>query len=282
MRLFRRRRHNTVAFVLSGGGNYGALQVGALQVLLEADIYPDLLVGTSAGALNVAFLATDPTPDGAQRLGEIWCSVHPGDIGTCGNLAALRRLLTNKISIYNAQPLAHFLESHIPPGVATFGDLKVRTYTVAARLPDGDMHTFGDSPADRLLDGMMASAAIAPFYPPWPCDGALYMDGGVLSKLPLMVAVERGATEIYALSIQDALGSLGKKLGMMEVTSRALSLVMDQQVEAEKILVRQRRIPLHVTSLDHNGVPFWNFDRAADLIARGRAAAEATITKREV
>jgi len=277
MRLFRRRRARAVAFVLSGGGNYGALQVGALQVLLEAGIRPDMLVGTSAGALNAAFLATDPTPAAAQRLGEIWCSVCPQDVGAHGNLVMLRRLLTNKISIYDSRRLAHFLEAHIPAGVVTFGDLEVRAYAVAVRLPEGALRVFGDVSTDRLLDGMMASSAIAPFYPPWPCDGALYVDGGVLSKLPLMVAVERGATEIYALDVQDALGSLGESPGMIEVTGQTISLMLAQQVEAEEALVRRRRIPLHTISLDHGGLPFWDFDHAADLIVRGRAAAEAAL-----
>jgi NTE family protein len=46
-----------LAFVLGGGGARGALQVGALRALFEADIYPDMLVGTSAGGVNSAFLA---------------------------------------------------------------------------------------------------------------------------------------------------------------------------------------------------------------------------------
>lgn len=279
MRLFR-QRPRTVAFVLSGGGNYGALQAGALQVLLEADIHPDLLVGTSAGALNAVFMATDPTSEATQRLGEIWCSVRPDDVGTHGTLGALRRLLTNKMSMYDSQRLAHFLESHIPPGVATFSDLKARAYAVAVRLPDGTLRVFGDDPADRLLDGMMASSAITPFYPPWSCDGAPYVDGGVLSKLPLVIATERGATEIYALDVQDALGSLGEKPGMMEVASQALSLMVAQQVETEEALVRRRRILLHIIPLNHGGLPFWDFDHAADLIMRGRAAAERALVKR--
>lgn len=131
--LFRRWRKQTVAFVLSGGGNYGALQAGALEVLLEEGIRPDLLVGTSAGALNAAFLAADPTPERARRLGEIWCSVQPEHTGTRGGLVTLRRLLTNKMSMYDSQPLARLLEARLPPGVATFGDLKVPHYTVAVR-----------------------------------------------------------------------------------------------------------------------------------------------------
>jgi predicted acylesterase/phospholipase RssA len=62
-------------FVLSGGGNYGPLQVGALQVLMERSLRPDLLVGNSAGALNAASLVTDPTPRGVKRLADLWRSI---------------------------------------------------------------------------------------------------------------------------------------------------------------------------------------------------------------
>ena len=57
-----------IAFVLSGGGNRGALQGGALKALLERGISPDLIVGTSVGALNGVTLAADPTVAGARQL----------------------------------------------------------------------------------------------------------------------------------------------------------------------------------------------------------------------
>lgn len=62
----------TTAFVLSGGGSLGSVQVGMLQALLQHGVHPDLVVGTSVGALNVAWLAGDATVQGAQELGEVW------------------------------------------------------------------------------------------------------------------------------------------------------------------------------------------------------------------
>ena len=72
------------AYVLSGGGNYGAMQVGALEVLLAHGPRPQMLVGTSAGALNAAYLATDPTLEGARRLGDAWRGVRLGHVGSRG------------------------------------------------------------------------------------------------------------------------------------------------------------------------------------------------------
>src|ERR1700760_1085285 len=65
----------TTAFVLGGGGVLGAHEVGMLRALNEAQIRPDLVAGTSVGAINGAFVAADP--DGAaDRLGELWAEAH--------------------------------------------------------------------------------------------------------------------------------------------------------------------------------------------------------------
>ena len=67
----RLRRRGTVAFVLSGGGNLGAIQVGMLRALVERGIRADLVLGCSVGALNGAAYAADPTPEGIQRLEDL-------------------------------------------------------------------------------------------------------------------------------------------------------------------------------------------------------------------
>lgn len=68
------------AVVCSGGASRGAAQAGALQVLLEAGVVPDLLVGTSVGAINASFLAADPSPERARCLIEIWQELRTRDV----------------------------------------------------------------------------------------------------------------------------------------------------------------------------------------------------------
>ncbi|MGO9784676.1 MAG: patatin-like phospholipase family protein, partial [Streptosporangiaceae bacterium] len=65
----------TTAFVLGGGGVLGAHEVGMLQALAEAGIRPDIVVGTSVGAINGAFVAADPV-GAAGRLSELWKGAH--------------------------------------------------------------------------------------------------------------------------------------------------------------------------------------------------------------
>ena len=70
---------STTAFVLAGGASLGAIQVGMLEALYERGITPDLIVGTSAGAINGAFIATRPqTVQTAQELGQVWRSLRRG------------------------------------------------------------------------------------------------------------------------------------------------------------------------------------------------------------
>jgi NTE family protein len=106
----------STAFVLSGGASLGAIQVGMLEALYEREISPDLIVGTSAGALNGAFIASrPPTVETARQLGGIWRGlsrsqvfpVNPltgflGFVGTRSHLApqrGLRRLIQRHISV---------------------------------------------------------------------------------------------------------------------------------------------------------------------------------------
>ncbi len=79
------RRHGnslcmTTAWVLRGGASFGAAQVGMARALIEAGHHPDLLYGTSAGALNAAWLAADPTLEGIASLARLWTSVRRRDV----------------------------------------------------------------------------------------------------------------------------------------------------------------------------------------------------------
>jgi NTE family protein len=67
--------------VLSGGASLGAVQVGMLEALFERGVEPDLIVGSSVGAINGAFIASrEPTVETAQALGEVWRGIHRGTI----------------------------------------------------------------------------------------------------------------------------------------------------------------------------------------------------------
>lgn len=159
----------------------------------------------------------------------------------------------------------------------TFGDLALPAYIVPVRLSDGGLRVFGDDPADRLVDSMMTSCAGVPFYAPWRCNSARYVDGGLLSSLPLVAAAERGASEIYALDVQVPIGGADGSLGMMELTGQAIGLILAQQLEPERELVDQAGVSLHTVSLDQRDMALWDFAHAEHPIAHGREVAETVL-----
>ncbi|NTU64527.1 MAG: hypothetical protein HGB05_14290 [Chloroflexi bacterium] len=266
------------AFVLSGGANYGAQQVGALEVLLENSIQPDMVMGVSAGALNAAWVAMNPTLDGVQELARIWREDAAMSIPPVGPLTALLRLIGGKDSLLSNDSLLQFLRRW-PFAESVFGEFShPRLYTVAANYDTGVLRIFGDDPNDRLLDGLMTSTAMPPFYPPWEVDGVPYLDGGVISHLPLQAAIERGADEIFAL--RNGHGSMPTtaptQRNVFAVGAQAISLLVERQATLEiKAVQRDRSVRLHLINLHTDDDPgLWNFTRAAELIAAGRRIAE--------
>ena len=101
-----------VAFVLSGGANLGAAQAGMLEALLGAGIVPDLLVGTSVGAVNAAFMAAGPTPDRARDLSEVWRRLSAEEFFPLRAAQVTRAILTG--GLFSPEPLRRMLEREIP------------------------------------------------------------------------------------------------------------------------------------------------------------------------
>ena len=266
------------AFVLSGGANYGAQQVGALEVLFERGIRPDMVIGVSAGALNAAWLAAYPTLEGVQELSRIWREDAAAIAPPVGPLTALLRLVGGKDSLLSNDSLLQFIRRW-PFAEKSFGEFTdPRLYTVAARYDDGALRLFGDDPNDRILDGLMTSTAMPPFYPPWEVDGVLYLDGGVTSHLPLQAAVDRGADEIFAL--RNGHGFMPSpappQRNVLSVGGQAVALLVRRQAQLEIEAVRQNQsVRLHLIELYSTDDPgLWNYSRAAELIAAGRRLTE--------
>src|SRR3954449_845342 len=88
VRLLRKPTPGT-AFVLGGGGNLGAVQVGMLQALFEASIVPEVVIGCSVGALNAAGLAADPTLSGVRHMRDTWLGLDGDELFPAGRITGL-------------------------------------------------------------------------------------------------------------------------------------------------------------------------------------------------
>jgi NTE family protein len=269
------------ALVLSGAANFGTMQAGALESLLQRGYKPDMIVGTSAGALNAIFLAADPTPSGVEALKDLWRQAGPSTVGVPTTFSAVRGLLSRRDGLVNNETLAAFLRSSLPPA-QTFGQLYelagVQAYAAAVDLESGVLELFGDQDDDLLIDGAMASAAVPPYYPPWEVDGRRYIDGGVLAKLPLQAAVERGASHLVAINISNVMGSRRTAQGVLGLTGYSVSLMLEKMMWAEVAEIQRQGVPLKLIHMDApQEIPFWDYTKADELMALGRAQAEAEL-----
>ena len=186
----------TTAFVLGGGGVLGAVEVGMLRALVEAGVRPDLVVGTSVGAVNGAAFAADPTGDGVARLGALWQELSGGEVFGGSVLARARTVLRTGTSLHSPDPLRALLEQHLP-GPA-FADLLVPFQCVAAQIEQAREHWFHRG---ALVPAVLASCAVPGLFPPVEIDGQHYLDGGLVHSIPVGRAVQLGAGTVYVLQV---------------------------------------------------------------------------------
>ncbi|MEX2554170.1 MAG: patatin-like phospholipase family protein [Actinomycetota bacterium] len=189
-------RHPRVAFVLGGGGHNGAAEVGMLRALIERDIRPELILGTSVGALNGAAVAFAPTLETVARLREIWLGLDDERIFGGSIFAGAANLVRSRTHMHSNQALRELLEKLLP--ASRFEDLTVPFQCVAASIERAAEHWFSEGP---LVDAILASAAVPAVLPPVTINGEHFVDGGIVNSIPISRAVELGATEIYVLQV---------------------------------------------------------------------------------
>ena len=101
-------------FVLSGGGNLGAVQVGTLHALVESGVQPEMIVGTSVGAINGAFLASHPGTSGIGEIVAFWSSLRRRDVLGIRASALIGGLLAHRGYLFDSTPTRRVLESVLP------------------------------------------------------------------------------------------------------------------------------------------------------------------------
>lgn len=269
-----------LAFVLSGGGARGALQVGALQALLEVGIHPDLMVGTSIGAVNATYLAVRGVRlESVQGLKSAWRDAARADLLPANYLRLALRTFTNRSfdSIY--QRHREFYISHGLSPNFKFRDIQeVELIQVATDLNSGEPVLYGRNPDESVLDGLMASITLPPWMPPHERDGSLLMDGGVVSNLPVEPALICGAKEIIALDLSDLREPLAPGPGFGQFLTKLLFTVSKRQIEMELALAESRRVPVRrVNLLGRKPVNLWDFEHTEEFIEQGYRSTQAVI-----
>jgi NTE family protein len=194
------------ALVLSGGGGRGAYHIGVLRFLEEHEWDPDIVVGTSIGAVNGAAIASGHTShslwalwrrlttDHVQRLA--WQKlISLSDQDYLLDTGPLRSTLTEqgwiRLDRINTQPPAKYLRITV------------------VEMETGRLRIFGNSPDPEpgsrceheaiTLDHILASCSIPVVYPPTTIGDMAYWDGGTVANTPLGPAIDAGAEDIVVV-----------------------------------------------------------------------------------
>lgn len=264
------------AFVLSGGANRGALEIGALQSLVAHGIHADLVVGTSAGALNGVYYAADPTAQGMQNLAQIWINTKREDIFPGNALTMALRVLFGQDSLVDGGAFLNYLHHRLPPGITTFGQLLVPFYAVTADLITATTLIFGDEPDTPLLEPVLASASFPIVLPPVLYDGAQLTDGGVTAVVPIEVALQRGATELYVVDLEPVVAVDAPVRGVLPIALQTLNTSLREQLYDDlRDAMTAGATVHHVNITAFADLELFDFTQMAEMIEAGRAAMDA-------
>src|SRR6266566_3301615 len=187
------------AFVLAGGAVLGAMQAGMVRALYERGIAPDLLIGTSAGALNAAFLASRPaTVATAQELAALWRGLRRSDILPLRPATLISGLAGRRDHLIPDRALRRLAARHLQ--FDRLEQAAIPLHLIAFDLLAGTEVRLSDGP---LADAVLAAAAIPGVLPPVRWRGRLLVDGGIADNTPVSHAVALGARRIYVLPTQN-------------------------------------------------------------------------------
>lgn len=185
------------AFVLGGGGVLGAVEVGMLRALFEAGIEPDVVLGTSVGALNGALVSAYPGEGVVDRLLGLWESAAGNkEVYGDSTVRQVTRAMRTGTHLHSARPLRERLALEL--GDRTFEDLPIEFQCCAANIERAAEHWFTSG---RVVDAVVASAAVPGLLRPAVVDGEHFLDGGIVNSIPVGRAVECGADRIFVLQV---------------------------------------------------------------------------------
>jgi NTE family protein len=248
------------ALVLAGGGSFGVVQVGMLRALCAHGVRPDLVAGSSVGAINGAFYAGDPSASGIERLAALWRGLRRRDVFPI----SLRRLLgalASADALFAPCRLRKLLATHLPH--ALLDDSVIPMHVVATDLLTGAAVRVS---AGAAVEAVLASCAIPAIYPPVRIGGRQLVDGAVACNTPIRIAVELGATRLILLPTAFACPHAAPPRGAFANAFHAMDLVVMQQLVQDTDLYARRAQIITVPPICPLAVAPYDFSRAGELI----------------
>jgi NTE family protein len=254
-----------VGFVLSGGASLGAIEVGMLRALYEREIAPDLIVGTSAGAVNGAYIASrPPTVQTAEELAGVWRSINTFDVFPPNPVTAVLGLIGQRDHLVPNFGLKKLIEANAQ--FRRLEDAKIPFHVIATDVLGGEKLRLSTGDAESAV---LASAAIPGVYPAIHRDDFVLVDGGVADNTPIADAVELGAETVYVLPTGAPCELPKPPGGAIQMLVHALTLLIDQRL-AQDIETFSQEVELVVLPPPcPQTVLASDFSHAAQLIEEG-------------
>ena len=280
--------HPRIALVLSGGGALGIAHIGAIRTLERAGVQPDLIVGTSMGAVVGGLYATGYSADQLEQavLGMDWQQIFSAD-SPRRSLSYRRRREEESFpaelmfsvdrhglrlprAFINDQNLNLALRNMVlNPGRGSFDDMPIPFRAVATDIVTGEPVSLSDG---DLAMAMRASMSVPGMLPPGEIDGRLLVDGGLSKNIPIDVAQAMGADIIIVVAMQGRLMTAGELRTGVDLMAQSMTLLVRSNETAQLALLGPDDILIQV---DQGALTTGDFSRGTELIAAGTLAADA-------
>jgi NTE family protein len=254
------------AFVLSGGGNQGVSQVGMLRALIERDIIPDVVIGTSAGALNGAAVAYAPNLTGVARLAAVWESLTANEVFPGGRFSRAWNIVRRGTHLFDSEGLERLIDRATP--ARSFADLQIPLRVVATDLDTGEEVLLARGP---LKPALLASAALPGVFPIVHHDERRLVDGGVVDSVPMWHALSGPVDRVYVLNVSAGVAD--------RIERSPLDVVMTSFMHArsQRFDLELRHVPedieVVVLPRPRDARDLFDFSGARELIDEGYALA---------
>ena len=251
--------------MLSGGGSLGAVQVGMLRALFEREVQPDLIVGTSVGAVNGGFLASrPPTVETAAALAEIWLGLGRWEVFPPNPVSGFLGFFGFRSNLVPVGGLRELIDRHVE-----FDDLvdaPIPLHVLATDLLSGREARLSEGDARLAIE---ASAAIPGVFPAVDFEGRALIDGGVSNNTPITDAIELGAERIYVLPTGNACALEEPPRGAVAMLLHAMSLLVMRRLLLEVDLLKDRAELIILPPPCPLAIPPIDFSHTEELISRG-------------
>jgi NTE family protein len=218
-----------IGFVLSGGASLGAIEVGMLRALYGRGIAPDLIVGTSAGALNGSYIASRPqTVETAESLASLWEGLKTLEVFPPNPITAALGLLDLRDYLVSNSKLKSLLRANAQ--FTELEDAPIPLHLIATEVRSGRERRLSSG---EVQSAALASAAIPGVYPAINREGETLIDGGVANNTAISDAAELGATTIYVLPTGAPCELPSAPRGAIPMLVHAIALLINQRLAAD-------------------------------------------------